>query len=82
MQVELDGTHRVTPLVQTPFVERNGIISPDGRWLAYEANDSGGNLHGLNLTARHGIEIETTYATTSASSRPDTRPAGITPLPC
>jgi len=41
MQVELDGTHRVTPLVQTPFSEQNGIISPDGRWLAYEANDSG-----------------------------------------
>ena len=41
MQVELDGTHRVTPLVQTPFAEQNGIISPDGRWLAYEANDSG-----------------------------------------
>src|SRR5258707_13307012 len=41
MQVELDGTHRVTPLVQSPFAERNGIVSPDGRWLAYEANDSG-----------------------------------------
>ena len=41
MQVELDRTHRVTPLVQTPFSEQNGIISPDGRWLAYEANDSG-----------------------------------------
>jgi Tol biopolymer transport system component len=27
--------------VQTPFAERNGEISPDGRWLAYEANDSG-----------------------------------------
>jgi Tol biopolymer transport system component len=41
MQVELTGTHTVTPLVQSPFVERNGIISPDGRWLAYEASDSG-----------------------------------------
>ena len=41
MQVELDGTHHVTPLVQSSFTERNGIISPDGRWLAYEANDSG-----------------------------------------
>jgi Tol biopolymer transport system component len=41
MQVELDGTHRVTPLVQSPFTERNGVVSPDGRWLAYEANDSG-----------------------------------------
>ena len=41
MQVELNGTRRVTPLVQSPFAERNGIVSPDGRWLAYEANDSG-----------------------------------------
>ena len=29
------------PLVQSPFAERNGSISPDGRWLAYEANSSG-----------------------------------------
>jgi serine/threonine-protein kinase len=43
MQVALDGTHRVTPLVQSQFIERNGIFSPDGRWLAYEANDSGRN---------------------------------------
>ncbi len=41
MQLELDETRRVTPLVQTEFIERNGIVSPDGRWLAYEANDSG-----------------------------------------
>ena len=41
MQVELTGNHTVTALVQSPFAERNGILSPDGRWLAYEANDSG-----------------------------------------
>jgi Tol biopolymer transport system component len=41
MQVSLTGTHTVTPLVHTPSAERNGIVSPDGRWLAYEANDSG-----------------------------------------
>jgi hypothetical protein len=41
MQVTLTGTHTVTPLVHTPAAERNGIVSPDGRWLAYEANDSG-----------------------------------------
>ena len=41
MQMELDATHRVTPLVQSSFIERNGVVSPDGRWLAYEANDSG-----------------------------------------
>ena len=41
MQVTLDGTHRETPLLQTKFDERNGIVSPDGRWLAYESNSSG-----------------------------------------
>ena len=41
MQVEMTGSRTVTPLVQSPFAERNGIASPDGRWLAYEANDTG-----------------------------------------
>ena len=41
MLLGLDGTQAVTPLVQKPFNERNGEVSPDGRWLAYEANDSG-----------------------------------------
>ena len=41
MVLELDGTRRVTPLLQSRFAERNGTISPDGHWLAYEANDSG-----------------------------------------
>ena len=45
MQFRLDGTHAVTPLVQTPFSERNGEVSPDGRWLAYEADDSRGFEH-------------------------------------
>jgi len=30
-----------TPLVQTSFIEDNAVISPDGRWLAYEADTSG-----------------------------------------
>jgi serine/threonine-protein kinase len=41
LQIALDGTRRVTPLLQTKFDERNGIVSPDGRWLAYESNSSG-----------------------------------------
>jgi serine/threonine-protein kinase len=41
MEIQLDGTRPVRPLVQSSFVERNGVVSPDGRWLAYEANDSG-----------------------------------------
>jgi Tol biopolymer transport system component len=41
MQMELDESHRVAPLVQSPAIERNGVVSPDGRWLAYESNESG-----------------------------------------
>jgi serine/threonine-protein kinase len=41
LQLALDGTRRVTPLLQTKFDERNGIVSPNGRWLAYESNSSG-----------------------------------------
>jgi serine/threonine-protein kinase len=32
---------RTQLLVQTTFDERNGEISPDGRWLAYQSNESG-----------------------------------------
>jgi Tol biopolymer transport system component len=41
MEVETGGDHRVRPLVQSPFSERNGVVSSDGRWLAYEALESG-----------------------------------------
>ena len=36
-----EGQRRVESLIQTMFAERNGEISPDGRWLAYESNESG-----------------------------------------
>ena len=32
---------QVRRLVHTPFNERNGEVSPDGRWLAYQSNASG-----------------------------------------
>ncbi len=32
---------QVKPLVETRFDERGGVVSPDGRWLAYESNRSG-----------------------------------------
>ena len=34
---------RVEPLLSSPFGERNGLVSPDGRWLAYESASSGRN---------------------------------------
>jgi serine/threonine protein kinase len=41
LRVALGGTHQITPLLQTEFDEKNGVVSPDGRWLAYESNRSG-----------------------------------------
>jgi eukaryotic-like serine/threonine-protein kinase len=41
MLLSLTGARRVEPLLQTPFDERNAAISPDGRWMAYESNESG-----------------------------------------
>lgn len=41
MMLLLQGERRPQPLVQTPFSERNAEISPDGRWLAYDSNESG-----------------------------------------
>ena len=68
MQLRLDGTHAVTPLVQTPFNERNGEVSPDGRWLAYEA-DSGGQF---NIYVRPFPEVSSGYwqVSTDGGTRP------------
>jgi eukaryotic-like serine/threonine-protein kinase len=41
MLLYFEGTRRVEPLLHTPFDERNAAISPDGRWMAYESNESG-----------------------------------------
>jgi len=38
------GTRRVQPLLDNPPVERNGVVSPDGRWLAYEELDRDGQF--------------------------------------
>ena len=39
--VSLEGS--TEPLLATEFSERNGEISPDGRWLAYQSSTSGQN---------------------------------------
>jgi serine/threonine protein kinase/Tol biopolymer transport system component len=37
----LGDTLKAEPLISSGFSERNAEISPDGRWLAYESNESG-----------------------------------------
>jgi Tol biopolymer transport system component len=37
----LAGDRKARPLLQSPFTESHGQLSPDGRWLAYTSNESG-----------------------------------------
>jgi Tol biopolymer transport system component len=39
----MTGDRKPAPLVNTPFDERNGQLSPDGRWVAYQSDESGRN---------------------------------------
>ena len=34
------GDRKPFPVVQTPFDETAGQFSPDGRWVAYQSNES------------------------------------------
>jgi serine/threonine protein kinase len=35
------GARNPIPVLQTPFRERYAVFSPDGKWIAYESNESG-----------------------------------------
>ncbi len=39
--VSMNGDRAAKPLLHTPFAETNAEISPDGRWIAYQSNESG-----------------------------------------
>jgi serine/threonine-protein kinase len=43
LEVDASGLRAGKPeaFLQTPFDERQGAFSPDGRWLAYSSNESG-----------------------------------------
>ena len=37
----LEGERKPVVVLRTPFSERFGTFSPDGKWIAYESNESG-----------------------------------------
>ena len=39
--LSMRGKGKPAPLIQTTFTNRNADVSSDGRWIAYESNDSG-----------------------------------------
>jgi len=42
-EVSLDSARTTRPLLETPFNEFNPVVSPNGRWLAYQSGESGSN---------------------------------------
>ena len=75
MQLALDGTRRVSALVQSEFTERNGIISPDGHWLAYESNE---NSSRFEIFVRPFPEVNRgrTQVSAAGGTRPLWAPSG------
>ena len=39
--VKADGSEPPFPYLDTPFLEKGGVVSPDGRWIAYDSNSPG-----------------------------------------
>ncbi len=39
--VDLQGEHKLTKVVQTPASEQGAKLSPNGKWLAYQSDESG-----------------------------------------
>ena len=39
--LDLEGEPNPRPFVKTPFIEIRARFSPDGRWVAYQSNESG-----------------------------------------
>jgi Tol biopolymer transport system component len=64
--VALDGKGGPVAVVRTPFEERDAQFSPDGTWIAYQANDSGrhevyvqpltGGRERLRISATGGVQ--------------------------
>ena len=39
--MSMEGEHTTKPLLQKKYNESHGRVSPDGRWMAYQSNESG-----------------------------------------
>jgi Tol biopolymer transport system component len=66
MLLPLVGDRRPQPLVQTQFSETNAELSPDGRWLAYQSNESGAE----EVFVRPFPNVETSKWLVARGSRP------------
>jgi Tol biopolymer transport system component len=69
MLLPLVGQRRPQPLVQTAFWEMNADISPDGHWLAYQSNESGGQTE-IYVVPFPNVAAGKLQVSTSGGTRP------------
>jgi serine/threonine-protein kinase len=70
MQLSLNGDRQVRPLLQTPQPEQNGVVSPDGRWLAYAASMDGGRTSHIFVSPYPDAGNFRTQVSTAAGYEP------------
>ena len=60
-RLPVDGDRKPFPVVQTNFDENLAQFSPDGKWIAYQSNESGvRDLHYIQPFPGPGSKIEVT----------------------
>ena len=75
LQLALDETHRVTPLVGTRAHETEGTVSPNGQWLAYESTLTGSKeIYVRPFPERQTAQIS--RVSTAGGTRPLWAPSG------
>ena len=68
MMMSLTGTSAAQPLIQTRFREMNAELSPDGRWLVYQSNETGGDE--IYAVPFPDVKHTKTRLSTSGGTRP------------
>lgn len=56
MALPLDGDRKPRPVVRTNFNEARAQFSPDGRWIAYESDESGAPQIYVSPFSANGVE--------------------------
>ena len=74
MMLTLDGTSQVEGLLQTKYNERNGVVSPSGRWIAYESDRSG--QHEVYVGAFPDVKVGFSRITPGGGTQPLWAPNG------
>jgi eukaryotic-like serine/threonine-protein kinase len=61
-RLDLEGSPRAVPFLQTQFSERSSRLSPDGHWLAYVSDESGRNEIYIQSFPQPGAKTQVSIA--------------------